>query len=127
MEKLPVHRREDSNYDINWVVENNPMVMMNRNYVDNCDLDYSGVCMVIQDPEHEDWLIAYAAYEEGFLSVSNFTKRARVYEVVSIEKAIQELQKNVDRVVSKRAALQPETKLPSPTAKKWTPTLVPTK
>jgi hypothetical protein len=97
---LKVHRCEDSKYDINWVVANNDKVMINRKYEERHEPTYSGVSIVVQNPTDEDWLMEYGHNEEGFLSVSDFTKQGRVFEVVPTLQAIKELEANTARVIS---------------------------
>ena len=99
MDKLQVHRCEDSKYDINWVVDNNDVVMIDRKYVERHEPTYSGVSIIVHSPEDPEWLMEYGANEEGFLSVSDFTIKGRVFELVSIEQGIKELINNVNRVL----------------------------
>jgi len=97
---LKVHRCEDSKYDINWVSANCPTVMIDRNYKERHEPTYSGVSLIAQSPEDENWLMEYGHNEEGFMSVSDFTKRGRVFEVMPFEQAIKELEANTARVLA---------------------------
>lgn len=96
---LKVHRCEDSKYDINWVVANNESVMVNRLYVERHEPTYSGFSIIVQNPEDPEWLMEYGHNEEGFMSVSDFTKRGRVYEVMPVGMAIHELEMNTAKVL----------------------------
>ena len=96
---LKVHRCEDSKYDINWVAENCPTVMIDRNYVERHEPTYSGVSLIAQNPDNEDWLMEYGHNEDGFMSVSDFKKSGRVLEIVAFEKAVKELEENTARVL----------------------------
>jgi hypothetical protein len=99
MNDLLVHRCEDSKYNINWVVENNKMVMINRNYVELHEPTYSGISIVVQSPDDEKWFMEYGHNEEGFMSVSDHMMKGRAYEIVPIEQAIRELLDNTSRVL----------------------------
>lgn len=99
MELFQVNQHEDSKYDINWVVVNNPVVMINRKYIERHEPTYSGVSIVVQNPDDDDWLMEYGSNEEGFMSVSDFTKRGRMFELIRVDAAIQELVDNVNRAL----------------------------
>lgn len=98
---LKVHRCEDAKYDINWVAENCPVVMINRNYEERHEPTYSGVSMVVQNPEDDDWLMEFGHNEEGFLSVSDFTKKGRVFEEINFSDAVKELEENTAKAIGK--------------------------
>ena len=97
---LMVHRCEDSRYDINWVAVNCPTVMLDRNYKERHEPTYSGVSLIAQNPDNPDWLMEYGHNEEGFMSVSDFTKHGREFEVVSFDSAIKALLNNTKRALA---------------------------
>ena len=96
---LKVHRCEDSKYDINWVVDNHKEVMLNREYEERHEPTYSGISIVVEAPDDADWLMEYGHNEEGFMSVSDFKKRGRLFEVIPTNWAIELLLENTRRVL----------------------------
>ena len=100
LDTLQVHRCEDSKYDINWVVANNREAMVDRQYVERHEPTYSGFSLIVTSPDDPEWLMEYACNEEGFMSVSDFKHRGRVFEVMPMGMAIQELIDNTNRVLS---------------------------
>lgn len=97
---LQVHRCEDSKYDINWVVANHKNVMVNRNYVERHEPTYSGFSIIVKSPDDPEWLMEYGHNEEGFLSVSDFPHKGRVFENMHIDLALQYLKANTANVLS---------------------------
>jgi len=97
---LKVHRCEDSKYDINWVVANHKTVMVDRAYKERHEPTYSGFSIIVESPDIANYLMQYAHNEEGFLSVSEFSHRGKVFEMMPIDMAIAELERNTVRAVS---------------------------
>ena len=101
---LKVHPKEDSKYDINWVVSNHKNVMVDRSYVERHEPTYSGFSIIVQSPDDPEWLMEYGHNEDGFLSVSDFTRQGRVFENMHIDLAIQFIQANTANVLKESKA-----------------------